>query len=220
MGKESLVVMEDEKPVKYGLEKDVSEVYRLHIGSYRCAWANITINKAGDLNVISDCGNFNYGWRGFGSESFKDFLIRICDKAQGKGYLYDKIHDRDRGNRVDTEKTIAKMKKELFQYYREKRRDWWYMKKDKEKIYPQLDTRMRDAYDELESIENEGEMSLDAFTSLLWNSRNLNEVFDGDYLAHQLDIEITGDKQAIAFCEVVAPIFAEVLKEELGMNTA
>jgi hypothetical protein len=211
--------MEDQNPVEFRVSKDVSEVYRLQIGSYRCAFATITINNVGDLNVISDCGNFNYSWRSFG-ESFKEFLIKVCSMGESDGYLYSKIHDRERGNRVDTEKTIKRLKQELIQYYREKRRDWWYMEQDKKKIYPLLDTRMRDAFDELDGIENEGEMSIDAFMSLLWNSSYLDEVFGGDYLAHQLDVEIIGDRQAKTFCEVVAPIFAEVLKEELNQNVA
>jgi len=200
---------------KYSMTKDVSETYRLRIDSYRCQWANITINPSGEFSVISDCGNFNYRWPVSANENFKEFLIRICSGSTKNGYLYDKIHDRDRASRVDAENSIISLKQELFRYYREKKRDYYYMLEDKKKIYPQLDTRMRDAYDELESIGSEGEMSADAFYSLLWNSSKLGEVFDGDYIALALDVETVGDRQAMAFCEVVAPIFAEVLKAEL-----
>ncbi|WP_405169458.1 hypothetical protein [Paenibacillus sp. FSL H3-0286] len=199
---------------KYSIEKDISEVYRIRLDSHRCQWATLTINN-GDLNVISDCGNFNYSWRMNKNENFKELLIRICKHGEGKGYLYDKIHDRNRANRVDTKKSIEPLKKELFEYYREKKRDWHYMEQDKKKYYPLLDDRMRDAYDELVSIESEGELSMDAFHSLLWNNSYLDEVFDGDYFAHCLDVEYIGDRQAIAFCEVVAPVFAEILMNEL-----
>ena len=199
---------------KFTVSKDVSETYRLRIDSYRCQWANITINPNGEFSVISDCGNFNYRWPISENENFKEFLIRICSQSPN-GYLYDKIHDRDRASRVDAEKSIAPLKQDLFRYYREKRRDYFYMLEDKKKIYPQLDTRMRDAYDELESIGSEGELSADAFYSLMWNNSNLGEVFDGDYIVHALDVETIGDRQAMAFCEVVAPIFAAILKTEL-----
>ncbi|KAA9007268.1 hypothetical protein F4V43_01925 [Paenibacillus spiritus] len=200
---------------KYSVTKDVSEVYRLRIDSHRCQWATITINN-GDLNVISDCGNFNYSWRMNENENFKDLLIRICKYGEGKGYLYDKIHDRDRADRVDVEKTVKQIKKDLFEYYREKKRDYYYMTEDKYK-YSDLSTKMRDAYDELIGLESEGEMSQDYFYSQLYNSTYLNEVFCGDYFAY-LDVEYIGDRQAIAFCEVVAPIFAEVLINEEEAN--
>ncbi|MGG1637209.1 hypothetical protein [Paenibacillus sp. NRS-1760] len=217
---QSTVVTQDDKPVVYQVEKDVSEVYRLRIGSYHCQWATITINNTGDLNVISDCGNFNYSWRMFDKENFKEFLIRVCHGGEARGYLYDKIHDRDRASRVDPEKNIAYLKKELLQQYREKRRSYSYMQEDKKKIYPLLINRVRDAWDELESIENEGEMSADAFWGLLWNARYLNEFFDGDYFAHCMDVETTGDRRAMVFCEIVAPLFAEVLKAELELKEA
>jgi len=213
---QSAVVTQDAKPVVYRIEKDVSEVYRLQIGSHRCQWATITINKTGDLNVISDCGNFNHFWRMSDNENFKAFLIRVCHGGEAQGYLYDKIHDRDRASRVDPEMNIAFLKKELLQQYREKRRSFTYMLIDKKRIYPLLNNRVRDAWDELESIENEGEMSADAFWGLLWNARYLNEFFNGDYFAHCMDVETIGDRRAMTFCEVVAPIFAEVLKEELN----
>lgn len=195
------------------MTKDTSEVYRLNIDSYRCQWATITINKTGDLNIISDCGNFTYSWRMNENEDFKDLLIRICKHGEGRGYLYDKIHDYNRANRVDTVKTITPLKRELFQYYREKKRDSWFMEKDREKIYPQLDTRMRDAYDELTSIESEGDMSEDNFYNQIYSIQHVNEIFNGNFYEY-LDVEYIGDRQATAFCEIVAPIFAEVLRKE------
>ena len=207
-------VKEKVEPVKFSIQKDVSEVYRIRLDSYRCAWANITISSQGEFSAITDCGNFSYRWPVSDGENFKESLIRICHRGEREGYLYDKIHDRDKASRVDAEKTVVQLKKELFQYYREKKRSYSFMAEDKAKIYPQLDTRMRDAYDELESIASEGYLSADAFYSLLWNSSYLGEVFDGDYIAQAMDVETVGDRGAMAFCEVVAPILAQILVSE------
>lgn len=200
----------------YKFSKDTSEVYRIRLDSHRCQWANITINSSGEFSAITDCGNFNYRWPVSKNENFKQSLIRICSKATANGYLYEKIYDRDRASRIDAEKTIVKLKRELFQYYRDRRNDYFYMAKQKGQ-YPDLATRMRDAYDELESIGNEGEVSQDAFYGMMWNSRYLSEIFDGDYIVHAMDVETIGDRRAAAFCEVVAPIFAEILKQEVGV---
>jgi hypothetical protein len=217
-------VLENETSA-YEVTKDVSEVYRIRLDSHRCQWANITINSSGDFSAITDCGNFNYAWRGYGDQGFKAFLLRIMSKSGGRGsYVYDKISD-DNRNRVDCEKTIAPMKKEFMEKYREfykdKRRDAKYMQHSiydhKAKwAFDDLRDKARSTWDALLSLENEGELSSDRFYSIIWESSNFDDLFfDGDYFAHCIDVEFTSDRQAITFCEVVAPVFAEILRKEI-----
>lgn len=212
----------EEKQTGFQVTKDVSEVYRLRIDSHRCAWATITINNSGDFSVISDCGNFNYFWGGYGSGTFKEFLIRIFTKsAHGRGsYVYDKISDSNR-DRVDCAKTGAPMKKDFMKKYRElyvdaRRRAKFIDTFDARWAFSDLKDKARTTWDALINLEDEGELSSDRFYSILWEGSSFdNKFFDGDYLAHCLDVEMTGDRQAVAFCEVVAPIFAEILKREV-----
>lgn len=205
---------------EYKLEKTVSECYRISIpGSF--AWATITINEVGDLNILSDYGSFSYAWRSFG-KSFKEFLVRICDKCEKepRGYLYSKLHDRHRASMVECEETVKQFKIDLFNSYREKKRDFWYMEKDKKAIYPRLENKVRDAYDSLCSIESEGTMSLEAFSSAIWHDSNLSdELFGEEYFVYA-NIVQTGDTHCAAFCKEIAPVFAKILREELEQQVA
>jgi len=213
-----------DKPQAFKFEKDVSEVYRIRLNSLRCQWANITINNSGDFSAITDCGNFNYCWGGYGSGTFKDFLIRIFSKnAQGRGsYVYEKISD-DSRDYVDCVKTIAAMKKDFVERYRELYKDArskvrWADNFDNRWAFQELKDKARNTWEALECIEDERTLSKDRFFSLVWEGSLDNIFFDGDYLAHCLDVETTGDRQAIAFCEVVVPVFAEILRQERGDN--
>lgn len=204
----------------FKLTKSVSEVYNLQIDSHRCAWATITINDCGDFNAITDCGNFNYSWRGYGSGTFKDFLIRIFSKAEGRSsYVYGKLSDSNR-DEVDCKETIEPMKKEFIEKYRElyhdKRKNARYIKTFETKwAFQDLQYNARATWDVLQELENEGNMSQDRFLSALWHDGRVHSIFfDGDYLSC-LDLKMTGDRQAITFCEVVAPVFVEALKQEV-----
>ena len=202
---------------KYSVTRSTTERYAIK-NKGMWSWANITISEDGDLNIISDYGNYSYAWRSFG-DSFKEFLIRICEKCDGhsRGYLYDKLHNHYEASKVDCEKSVIKYKQELFKIYREKKNDSYYMSKDK-KEYPELAERVRDCYECLVELEHEGTMSQDAFMGVLWNdSRISNEFFDGDYIVHE-GCEYVGDLDCEAFCREIAPIFAEILKEELYIN--
>ncbi|MFD0673953.1 hypothetical protein [Cohnella sp. GCM10027633] len=206
----------------FTVKKDVSEVYRIRIDSHRCQWANITINDSGDFNAVTDCGNFNYYWGGYGSGTFKEFLIRIFSKsAGGRGsYVYEKISDSNR-DRVDCDKTVAPMKKDFITRYRElyvdaRRLSRYVDNFDTRWAFNELKDKARTTWDALIDLEGQGELSQDRFFSILWEGGSFDDkFFDGDSIAC-LDVEMTGDRQAIAFCEVVAPLFAEILKTEIG----
>lgn len=190
--------------------KSISERYEIKLNNH--AWAIITISEDGDLNVISDYGNYSYSWRSFG-DSFKKFLIRICEKDSS--YLYSKLHDRHKAKMVDCEKTVEQFKKDLFKFYREKKRDYWYMKKDENLIYPRLSDKVRDAYESLCSLETEGMISHDLFMNQIWHDKNLSDELFGEEYFMYANIITTGDMGCEAFCREFAPVFAEILKEEL-----
>ncbi|SFJ63443.1 hypothetical protein SAMN02799624_05281 [Paenibacillus sp. UNC496MF] len=221
--------MTDEKDeIKYSSHKEVSETYHISLDSHRCQWARITINETGDFNAITDCGNFNYAWHGYGGGSFKEFLVKIFSRnASGKGsYVYDKISD-DSRSRVNCKETIAPMWKDFIEKYRELYKDKRSDARIAERLkysnaykakwaFDELREKARSTRDVLKSIEEEGELSSDRFYSLMWDNAQISDLFfDGDYIAHCLDVEMTGDRHAIAFCEVVAPVFAEILRQEL-----
>jgi len=196
----------------YTVNKSISERYEIKT---KDAWAIITISEDGDFNAISDYGNYTYAWRSFG-DGFKRFLIRICEKDSS--YLYSKLHDRQKAERVDCEKTVEQFKKDLFQSYREKKRDYWYMMKDKKEIYPKLENKVRSAYESLCSLENEGTMSHESFMNIIWHDRDLSDELFGDEYFMYADIHTTGDMECKDFCEKFAPIFANILKEEIAIK--
>jgi hypothetical protein len=204
----------------FKVAKSMSEVYNLQIDSYKCEWATITISDSGDFNAITDCGNFNYSWRGYGSGTFKEFLIRIFSKAGGRSYVYEKLSDSSR-DYVDCEKTVKPMRKEFLKTYRElyrdKRNNARYIKTyETERAFRELQDNARETWDVLQEMEDEGTVSQDRFLSTLWHDGRVHdEFFDGDYIACCIDLKMTGDMQTIAFCEVVAPVFVQVLKQEI-----
>ncbi|MNC17752.1 hypothetical protein D3C75_656430 [compost metagenome] len=104
--------------------------------------------------------------------------------------------------------------------YREKRNNARYIKTyETERAFRELQDNARETWDVLQEIEDEGTMSQDRFLSTLWHDGRVHEsFFDGDYIACCIDLEMTGDRQAIAFCEVVAPVLVEVLKRELEVS--
>lgn len=197
----------------YKLTKSISERYEIKLKNH--AWAIITISRNGDFNVISDYGNYTYAWRSFG-DCFKKFLVRICEKDSS--YLYSKLHDRNKSERVDCEKTVKQFKKDLFKSYREKKRDYLYMLRDAKEIYPKLENKVRDAYESLESIESEGDISHESFMNMIWHDRDLSDELFGEEYFMYADIHTTGDVQCEAFCSKIAPVFAEILKEELAIS--
>lgn len=197
---------------KFNVKKSTMERYDIRLkgeDSWRCQWANISISSDGMFNAQTDCGDFNYYWESFG-ECFKSFLIDICSKDSS--YLYGKIHSRERDGRVDVKKTIDNMKKRVVESRREAGLRW--LGKD-----DLTEDEARYLWDELESIQNSyDEITVDAFSSLYryeLPEDERNKVFHEEELWYGDLLVTTPDREAKTFCEVVAPIFAEILKEEL-----
>lgn len=182
--------------------------------SWRCAWATISISEDGVFNAQTDCGDFNYYWGSFG-DCFKSFLINICSKDGS--YLYGKIHSRDRAGNVDVEETINNMKARIIQNRRENGNRTPYVM---DELSPE---EARELWDELDCIQSShGEISHDAFSSIFYHelpNEEREKVF-GDEFWHDDFLVTTEDREAKTFCEVVAPVFAEILRSELAAKKA
>ena len=195
---------------EYSVGKSMMERYNIRLKGgdhWRCAWAIISISNDGVFNAQTDCGNFSYRWGSFG-DCFKSFLIDICSKDTD--YLYRKISDPDREGRIDMEKTVENMKRRVIQRRRE-----YGIHFLREELTP---NEARDLWDSLEDIESHGEVSNDAFASIFYHelpSEGRRKVFADEFWYDDL-LVTTPDRQAKTFCEVVAPIFAEILKNELS----
>lgn len=197
---------------EYSLTKSMMERYDIRLkneNSWRCVWAVISISNDGFFNAQTDCGDFSYRWGSFG-DCFKSFLINICSK-DGR-YLYNKIHSRERAGNVDVEETINNMKARIIQNRRENGNRTPYVM---DELSPE---EARDLWDELDSIQSSyDEVSHDAFASLFYHelpSKEREKAF-GDEFWHDDFLVTTEDREAKTFCEVVAPVFAEILKQEL-----
>jgi hypothetical protein len=192
---------------KYQVSKSTSETYHITVpGS--CLWANITINPIGDLNIQSDYGDFNYGWRSFGKD-FKEFLLRIFEKANQDGsYLYDKLHDSNKASMVDVKRTIAAWKEEVINRRRESG------------INGDGCTReeAREAYDALSAFQREAGSTCTQDYFFMWMDRpEIDAVLDFEWRIYE-GVRTTGDIRCRAFCIEIAPIFAEILREELSQK--
>jgi hypothetical protein len=199
----------------YKLTKSTMERYDIRLQGedhWRCAWATISISDDGVFNAQTDCGNFNYYW-GSPGKSFKSFLMDICSKDTN--YLYRKIARSDREGQIDVEKTINNMKARVIQNRQENRNRTPYVM---DELSPE---EARELWDALDCIENNhSEISSDAFSSLFYYElpdKERSKVFSDEWWYDDI-LVTTEDIGAKAFCEVVAPVFAEILKSELEVS--
>lgn len=193
----------------FKVKKSVMERYDIRLDHWRCQWATISVSDDGVFNAQTDCGDFSYRWGSFG-ESFKMFLISIFSKDTH--YLYNKIHDSSKANLIDIEKTVANMKERILQNRKENGNITPYVM---DELSPE---EARDLWDELETISNcHDEVTSDAFASMFYYElpdEGRRKVF-GDEFWHDDILVNSSDRNAETFCEVVAPVFAEILREEL-----
>lgn len=180
----------------FTIKKSVMERYDIRINNenrFRCLWAVISISDDGFFTAQTDCGDFNYRWGSFG-DCFKSFLIDI-DKDD---YLYGKIATKDEF--VDGEETAKKFKSQLLKCRWEGDINEY---------------EAREAWEEIEElIEETYRMSPDGFHYVLQAKYALNQALPDIY--DDLDLVFKKDRKAQAFCEVVMPVFVEILKKELA----
>jgi hypothetical protein len=198
----------------YKLTKSTMERYDIRLqgeSRWRCAWATISISDDGVFNAQTDCGDFNYYW-GSPGKSFKEFLSDIC--SENPHYLYSKIARREKEGNVDVDKTIDNMKKRVIESRREAGFRW--LSKD-----DLSQEEARELWDALDCIQrNHSEISSDAFSSLFYYELPDNERRKAFYDEWWYDdiLVYTKDRGAKAFCEVVAPVLAEILKNEIEIS--
>jgi len=198
---------------EYKIGKSTMERYdiRLQGGNHwRCAWAIISISNDGLLNAQTDCGDFSYRWGSFGS-CFKSFLINVC--SNDTSYLYRKIYDTERERKVDMEQTIKNMKLKIIEQRRQDGNRSFY---GKDVLTPD---EARDLWNAIDLLDH-SEISIDAFVSLFYYelpSVERKKVFS-DEIWYEDVIVNTSDRKAQAFCEAIAPVFAEILKKELEQS--
>ncbi|WP_144511558.1 hypothetical protein [Bacillus sp. FJAT-22090] len=196
----------------YKLSKSTMERYDIRLqgeNRWRCAWATISISDDGVFNAQTDCGDFNYYW-GSPGKPFKEFVADTFSKDPH--YLYNKIARREKEGNIDVEKTINNMKKQVIESRREAGLRW--LGKNDLTEY-----EARNLWDELENINNShDEITPDAFSSLFYYElpkEERNKVFSDEFW-HDDYLVYTQDRGAKAFCEVVAPVFAEIIYQELN----
>lgn len=179
---------------EFTLKKSTMERYDIRLNnenSWRCTWATISISDDGFFNAQTDCGNFSYKWGAFG-DCFKSFLLRIND-----GYLYNKISSNE--EKVDIEKTVKQLKAELLQKRRVREID------EDDAAY---------TWEEIEELESDCDgISPEVFYYAIQSKSWLNEIIPDYY--DGLEIHYKPDQGAQTFCEVVMPVFIEILKKEL-----
>lgn len=196
----------------YKLTKSIMERYDIRLQSeksWRCQWATISISDDGVFNAQTDCGNFNYYW-GSPGKPFKEFLTDICSK--NSHYLYSKIARREKEGNVDVDKTIDNMKAKVIQNRLENRNRTPYVM---DELSPE---EARELWDALDCVQNNhSEISSDAFSSIFYYElpdKERRKAFSDEWWYDDI-LVYTEDRGAKAFCEVVAPVFAEILKNEI-----
>ncbi|WP_413362271.1 hypothetical protein [Lysinibacillus sp. 3P01SB] len=142
--------------------------------------------------------SYTHCW-GAPSDNFIKFLIDVF--AHKYEYLYGKLADYSKGKFIDTEKTGNHLKKLLLEARRRREID-------------RYDTE--DMWDEIERLQAENEMT-EANLYGVWNGwlgkmieHNIisNEPWFEDFIKYERDWK------CLTFCKKVAPILAEVLKQE------
>ena len=160
-----------------------------------CLWANFNFDlERYELTIMSDCGNYAYGWvQTPQSESFMHLMARL-----DWGYLLDKIASR---NQVDNEATFANVKTLIA--------DWGIDPDNPEDLeeHPELDM------DRVESACN-GYTQSEVYQSLL-------KAFDGTPLEDcdgydviccvEMDFTANAKKIARVFVDFIQPLCKEWL---------
>lgn len=144
----------------YTVRKGTSEYYQVRhkTGMY---WANISIvcyEKAGEIQIRSDFGDWSFYWGSCGS-SFKEFLQRL-----DIGYVARKFGE---DSYFDFDKTISWYKQDLIEFRRE------------ESISAE---KAREIYDQIKEAEDEGFTERNAFQTRIYSSMESlsSYLMDGD----------------------------------------
>ncbi|QGG51582.1 hypothetical protein [Lysinibacillus pakistanensis] len=141
--------------------------------------------------------SYTFCW-GSPGDSFVKFLIKVFNNDD---YLYEKLADCSKEKFVDTEKTGNHLKERLL----------------KARRFHEIDENdARDMWDNIESLQNESEIMNDHLYGLwnTWFSAMIKNDIISDEPWFEDFIEYQKDWKCLIFCEKVAPILAEIIKQE------
>ncbi|TEB15156.1 hypothetical protein Psfp_02332 [Pelotomaculum sp. FP] len=159
-------------------------------------WGIFTIDENNGLfNCLSDYGNYNYAWPNHGCPSFKHFLIEI---TRNWDYLVRKVAPQE-PSRFNFEKTIKEWKQNVL-------RSRWERSCTKEEA--------RKAWEVLSDLDFSDSAEMTQRTLL--ESNIPDHVLSWDDIVDGPIFDINASVKA--FATILMPMFAEVLKEELGLK--
>ena len=193
-GPDEIIMTTAEKPkVGSSFTKGTAEVYKLRQIKPGYGWADITIRswtEGGAIDIQSDWGSYSYSWSSIGERSFKAFLLQV-----DYSYFMGKCIS-NHGQQFSPEKTIEKLKQDIFKARRE----------------DEIDKAVaRDCYDALES-NFDTHMNEGVFAERLWQTPIITEIYYSD--PHNIEFITVDDYQAKAFWTEAWPKFCEIIKKE------
>ncbi|QST02845.1 hypothetical protein IMZ31_20050 (plasmid) [Pontibacillus sp. ALD_SL1] len=164
---------------------------------------HLQIDDRGSFRVNVGNRTFGYQWNKRG-EAFRAFLRDIF--LNDPVYLYEKTHDQSLSNRVDVEKTIRNMKREIIRF-----RKIGGLYSCPREISP---TEARFLWDDLELMEKTTDMcSAEDFEFFYYHELNEEErrkVFDDESFFSGSIVVYRQDEEARWFCEEAAPELARL----------
>jgi hypothetical protein len=177
---------------QFKFEKSTCEKYTIRWGS--CGWAVITIDENGLFNCQSDYGDYQYMWPHHGRKSFKYFILEL---ARDTHYLLKKVSNK---NRFNYEKSLKSWEKAIVEFRKER---------------GCTKQQARDAWDFLHSLDDYS------------NNATIiqKEIYESDAIAaicpdepwYMFDTIMEYPPGAICFANEVMPMFAAIIKQELGI---
>lgn len=177
---------------EFTFTKTTCERYDLRWG--KCGWATFTIDENGGLfNCQSDYGDYNYAWPRHGRKSFKHYIIQ--DLVRDPDYFLGKVAKEDY---FDSQKAEKAWKAKIIE-----------LRKDGECTKEQA----REAWDYLVH-ELDDSLSLDYLQSEVYGNSAITAISEEPW--YDFDIELSYSRQAVNFAHKVMPMFAEILKKEIG----
>ncbi|SHN86473.1 MULTISPECIES: hypothetical protein [Desulfitobacterium] len=179
---------------EYSFKKSTSERYDIRWGKY--GWAVITIDENGGMfNAQSDYGNYAYSWPNHGRKSFKHFIS--LDLAKDPTYFLGKV---SRETHFDYERTIKKWKREIIQ-----------IRRNKECTKEQAG----EAWDFITYLDDYSGSS-HAIQMKVYESHELSAICEEPNYVFGVELDYPPD--AKNFAKEVLPIFAEIIRQEIGIK--
>ncbi len=171
--------------------KSTCERYDLKFEGY--GWATFTIDENGGLfSCMSDYGDYSYSWPRHGRKSFKHFILEL---ARDPYYFLGKVSMR---TYFDYDKAANKWKREII---------------ERRRAYNCSREEAREAWNFIEELD--GTMSCDYVQSQLIDSGCIRKIWPEPW--DEMDFDKDYPPATVIFAEKIMPVFAEVLKQELGM---